>query len=72
MLYQASLQILKDALLRGRPILIYVTSGVLSISQVATRIYGSTERTVELMRLNALPDALSIPSGSEIRHYAPT
>jgi prophage DNA circulation protein len=71
-LYQASLQILKDALLRGRPILIYVTSGVLSISQVATRIYGSTERTVELMRLNALPDALSIPSGSEIRHYAPT
>lgn len=69
-LYQASLRILQDALLRGRPILTYVTSGVLSISTVATRIYGSTERTVELMRLNALPDALYIPSGSEIRYYA--
>lgn len=69
-LYEASLKVLKDALLRGRAILTFITdSPNMSISQVSTRIYGSTARTVELMQLNNLADALNITSGTPIRYY---
>lgn len=70
-LYQASLKILKDALLKGRTILTFITDVPrMSISQVATKIYGSTARTVELMQLNNLEDALNIRPGTPIRYYA--
>ena len=70
-LYQASLRILKDALLKGRAIDTFITDvPKMSISQVSTRLYKSTARTGELMQLNNLPDALNIKTGTAIRHYA--
>lgn len=69
--YLASLKVLKDALLKNRAIDVFVTDVPgMSISQVATRIYGSTARTGELMQLNNLVDALNLPPGTSIRYYA--
>ena len=69
--YLASLKVLKDALLKNRAIDVFVTDVPgMSISQVATRLYGSTARTGELMQLNNLVDALNLPPGTSIRYYA--
>lgn len=59
----------KDSERRSLPLLTYVTDRRLSIMEVATTLYGDTKRVNELLRINFLRDALSIPSGTEIQYY---
>lgn len=67
-----ALKIYKDALRRGRRIDIYVNDMTRSLPEIATKLYGSTDRTSELMRINSIPDALNIPSGTPLRYYTNT
>lgn len=43
----------------------------MTISEVAIAIYGSTERAIELLQLNAIEDALVIPRNTKIRYAVP-
>lgn len=64
----------KDANGKRRETSVYIVqapagANTLSISQIATRIYGDTSRAVELLQLNDLDDALAIQAGTAIRYY---
>lgn len=69
-LFKATLGIYKDALRRGRRIDVFVNDEARSVPQIATKIYGSTKNTIELMRLNTFADALLVPSGTQVRYYS--
>jgi prophage DNA circulation protein len=42
----------------------------MSVQQVASTLFGTTERTMELLQLNAFEDALSIPPGTVVVYVA--
>jgi prophage DNA circulation protein len=67
-------KLIRDANGKRRETLVYIVQppaglNSLSIAQVASRIYGSSERAVELLQLNDLDDALVITAGTTIRYY---
>lgn len=50
----------------------YETVQQMTIAQVATAIYGSSERATELLQLNPINDAFAIPPRTRIRYIADT
>lgn len=40
------------------------------ITTIAAAIYADTDRTMELLQLNAIEDAFAVPAGSRLRYYA--
>lgn len=69
--HYSALRLLLDAGKGGKKIIPFVVPGTMSVSLVSKRLYGDTTRSLEIMRLNAIPDALSIPGGTSLRVYAP-
>lgn len=62
-------KLVRDATGRNKQTRAYIVQQPASIAQISTRIYGSTSRAVELLKLNDLDDALNIPAGTTIRYY---
>lgn len=69
-----------EALLRFRldllhllaiPLIDWITPSQMSVQEVAISVYGDTNRAVEVLQLNALPDAFAIPARTKLRIYAP-
>jgi len=50
------------------PIAIYEVQRQSTISQVAIAIYGSTDRAMELLQINPIEDAFSIPPGTKVKY----
>ncbi len=46
----------------------FVTPSPMSIGQVSTRIYGTSERAMDLLRMNDIADAFDIKAGTKIRY----
>ncbi len=66
----AAAEIKRDALTRGARLIPFVTPVEMAASDVATALYGSTERTVQILKLNPIENAFAIPAGTELRVYA--
>lgn len=50
----------------------YLVRRIMTISDVAIAIYGSTDRSVELLQLNPIEDAYYVPPGTSVRYVVPT
>lgn len=66
----ASVELAQDIKKAARPVDVLVLDATMSIVQVAAIIYNDTAKATELLQLNDLDDALVIPAGTQIRHYA--
>ncbi|MGN6103719.1 MAG: DNA circularization N-terminal domain-containing protein [Kofleriaceae bacterium] len=68
--YQAT-QLKKDTEAKRKPVLVHRVSKLSSILEVSKAIYGSTDRAMELLRINDVPDPKAIPQGTSINYYPP-
>lgn len=59
----------RDLLRKLAPLAIYTVPREMVIAQVATAIYGSADRAVEIMKLNPINDVFSIPANTQLRYY---
>jgi prophage DNA circulation protein len=66
----AAAEIQRDALTRGIPLVTFVTPIEMAASDVASTLYGSTERTVQILKLNPIENAFAIPAGTSLKVYA--
>ncbi|NUP08457.1 MAG: hypothetical protein HOW73_20600 [Polyangiaceae bacterium] len=66
----AAAEIKKDALTKGVPLVPFVVPVEMAASDVAAALYGSTERTIQILRLNPIENAFAIPAGTELQVYA--
>lgn len=67
----ASERLRRDVLKKALPLLSYTVPSVMSVSDLARALYGSNERAMELLRLNAIEDPFQIPRGTIIKAYVP-
>ncbi|MEJ7728220.1 MAG: hypothetical protein WKG00_03310 [Polyangiaceae bacterium] len=66
----AAAKLHKDVLSKATPVVLFRVPTPMTISQVSAAIYGSTAKAVELLKMNDIGDALAIPAGTIMRHYA--
>ena len=45
-----------------------VQAASMTIGEIATAVYGDTTRAIELLQLNAIEDAFSIPRNTQLRY----
>lgn len=69
----ATFALMRDAG-QGKPLVEYTVPGPLPmpIGLVSMKLYGDTSHSLELMRLNAIPDPLAVLPGTTLRAYAPS
>jgi hypothetical protein len=58
-----------DIAAKGLSFSYYVVPQLMSIQEVAIAIYRDSSKSIDLMGLNPLDDALQIPAGTSIRYY---
>lgn len=69
-LHYAVVLILKDAARRARPVARITTPDkTMSVVQISAWRYGTTARANEILLINAFPDPLAVPGGTEILYY---
>jgi hypothetical protein len=59
-----------DALARSLPLDSFFVPRTMTVSEVSVALYRDTSHAVELLQLNAFHDALAIPPGTIVKHYA--
>ncbi len=59
-----------DVLSRSTPIVTFTTPTVMTVGDIANRLYGSTERASQILQLNAFEDPFAIPANKNVRAYA--
>jgi prophage DNA circulation protein len=59
-----------DALARSLPLDSYFVPRTMTVSEVSIAVYGDTTHALEILQLNAFDDALAIPPGAIVEHYA--
>jgi prophage DNA circulation protein len=68
----SALRLLLDAgKATGKVVVPHTVPTTMPVSLVSKAIYGDTTHSLEILRLNAIPDALAIPGGTQLRVYAP-
>lgn len=55
---------------QGGQLLSFRVPKVMSVGQVATRLYGSADRGVDIMQINPIDDPFAIPAGFQISYVA--
>lgn len=63
-------QINVDLLRKQQPLASYFVDHLMSIIEVAQAIFNDTIHAIEILQLNSLDDAMAIPAGTIIQHYA--
>ncbi len=48
----------------------YTVPKLMSISEISTAIYGSSDKSIDILQLNAINDAFAVPSGTLLRYVA--
>lgn len=51
------------------PMHLFVVPSLMAIQDVSTRIYGDATHCMDLLNLNPIEDAFSIPAGTQVRFY---
>lgn len=69
-LWLASNQLAENVIESRVAIREWTTPKIMTVGQVAANRYGSTERTVDILQLNAFDDAFAIPAGTLVRYLA--
>lgn len=69
-LWLASTQLAENVIESRVAIREWVTPKIMTVGQIASNRYGSTERTVDILQLNAFDDAFAIPAGTVVRYLA--
>lgn len=59
-----------DALQHSLPLDSYFVPRTMTVSEVSIAVYNDTSHALELLQLNAFDDALAIPPGAIVKHYA--
>jgi prophage DNA circulation protein len=59
----------KDVQGKGSEILTWVVPTAMTIAQVSTAIYGDATHAIDLLQINSVQDALSVPAGTVINYY---
>jgi hypothetical protein len=59
-----------DALRRSLPMETFFTQRVMTVGEVSLEIYSNLDHAIEILQLNPIDDALAIPPGKFLRHYA--
>jgi len=68
----ASAQDLAENVVETRsPLLKWRVTRKMSVNQIAMTLYGSTDRTMDILQLNAFEDALEVPAGFLVTYEAP-
>lgn len=65
-------QLHDDLLKQSLPLIYYTVPRVMSVSDVARAIYGSTEKAADILTMNPIEDAFAIRPGTQLRAYAPS
>lgn len=63
-------QTLADLLAKGDVPQTYITPTVMAIGDISTAIYGDATHAVEILQLNSIDDAFSVPAGFHVKYYA--
>lgn len=69
-IWSASNELAKQAEGPGVTFGYYTLAAQMTVSQVATAIYGDTLRATELLQLNAIENAFEIRAGTRVRYFA--
>lgn len=69
-LQAATIKLAMDLQSRAQQVLSYVLPVSMGIAQISQNLYGDTTHQVELLNLNALPDAFNVRAGTLINYYA--
>lgn len=60
----------KNVLKQAKPTQLFTVTANMPISQVAAALYGDSSRAIELLQMNSVNDAFSIPKGTILKAYA--
>lgn len=60
----------RDIQRTGKPVDTYEVPRLMTVSQASIAIFGTTDKAVELLKMNRIEDAFAIPPGAELKHYA--
>lgn len=69
-IWSDALRVAKDIQGKSNPIATFTVPVPMSIQDVSRRVFGTTERSFDLMQLNAVDDPLLIPAATVLRYYA--
>lgn len=70
-LWGSATKLNEDVLRTLNPVNVFVTTVEMTVTDVATAIYGDTQRAMELLMLNPIEDAFAIPAKSSLKFYVP-
>lgn len=70
-LWASALELHLNAAKTAEPIIEFLTPRIMTIGEVSQSLYGSNDRGADVLKLNAVADAFSIPAGTSLRAYAP-
>lgn len=68
-IWKASLDSLRDLSQTQKKLETFKLPMLMTITDVARRLYGDASRSVEILQLNPITDAFAIPAGTPIRYY---
>ena len=68
-LWDATQQLARDIQNKGDLLKKYTTPIVMSASQVAAAVFGDTEKTIDILQLNVIPDPYAIPANTTLHYY---
>jgi len=67
--WDVALSTVEDIGFKKQPLKIYVANSTMPMNQISVGIYGTADKTVELLQLNAVEDVFAVPAGTQIRYY---
>lgn len=68
-LWEAALNLHEDVLRLHTPVETFIVPSVMGLMELSTRIYGTTERSMDLLRVNSFGQLTAIQPGTEVRYY---
>ncbi len=61
----------ENILQKSGPLTSYTVPVTMAVTQISTILYGSTDRTMEILQLNPIENAFEVPGGMRLRVYQP-
>ena len=70
--WAASLSAAGEAKTNGLKLITYTVPQTMGVGDVSKRLYGTTQRGTEILRLNPIDNAFSVPAGTKLRVVDPS
>lgn len=67
-LYNAHIKLANDISQQQLAVRTFVVPRLMTIMDVSTKIFGRTDKAMEILQMNAITDALAIPAGTAIKY----